>query len=103
MSLLLLLLLSRALQTFSWAAETEACCCRYWAAPKYEILETRATGFVFQACLEPPASTQYERHLAGVRETLKAVQSEPCGTHKKAKESAAHKILLILNAAGIRT
>ena len=80
----------------------EFCDRMYWAAPKYEMVETRSTGFVFQASLEPPA-TATSRHIdPGVRRLLKAVDSEPCPTHKKAKERAAQKLILILQGSGIR-
>ena len=74
----------------------------YWAAPKYDMVETRSSGFVFQACLEPPATTPATQLSPSLRRLLKAVDSVPCPTHKKAKESAAHKLITILQGAGIR-
>ena len=81
----------------------ELCDRERWTAPSYQLFDSLGAGFVFQASMVLPAATRYEPHLTlQLRKSLKVVHSEPCGTHKAAKEDAAYKMIVILQGAGIR-
>ena len=81
----------------------EFCDRGYWAAPKYEI-STALEGFVCTACMQVPESClpNVPGLTPELRKALTEVVSEPCRTHRDAKDSAAQRAVELLQAAGLR-